>query len=269
MSLIIRRIITGQSSSAIRWAKVHFYYAHTLSSLAATSTASGYDVANLLNRLELNGWKATSTATQYITFDAGLGNTYAADYVAISGHNLFTADSLISVEYSDDNFVADVNAAFTPETPGDNLEYVKEFTEFDERYSRIKIESNSVAPEIAIGYWGPKTELDYASTSYDPNSMEDKAIVNVSDTGFVMGIHERFVERRFNLSFRDAELSLYAKLKTWFEAIGQENFFVAFDPTNHSDDVFLMRSGKKFTNPFVRGGLYRNININLVGRMQE
>jgi hypothetical protein len=257
------------SSLRNQWAKIKFYYDHSLAGLTATSTASGYDVDNLTNRLELNSWKATSTATQYITFDYGSGNTYTADYLAISGHNLYTAGSEIALQYSSDNFSADINSAFSGEAATDDNEYVKEFTEASARYWRLVIDSNSVAPQMSICYWGELTELDYASVSFDPNAMADKAVVNVSETGYVLGIHNRYVERQFTFKFSDAEIALYTKIKTWFDAIRQQNFFVAWEITQHPADVFLMRSSPKLKAPLTKGGIYRNISISLTGRLQE
>jgi len=261
-------VVTAATAASNAWAKIKFYYDHSLSSLAATSTASGYDVDYLINRLEINKWKGTSTATQYITFDAGAGNTYKSDYVAISGHNLFTADSLVTVQYSDDNFSADINDAYTEETPTNDNEYVKEFTAFDETYSRIKISSNSVAPEMAIAYWGELTELDWATGGLAPNNLTDKAQVNVSENGFVAGIHNKYKERSFVINFNDAESDLYDKIKAWYEDIGMQNFFMAWEYDQHSEDIYLMRSDGKFKAALSNGGLYRNISINLLGRGQ-
>ena len=62
------------------WSRIKFYWNEALSGLTATSTAIGYDVANLLDRLEGTKWKATSTADQYITFDAGSGKLVNGDF---------------------------------------------------------------------------------------------------------------------------------------------------------------------------------------------
>lgn len=50
------------------WSKPLMLWAHPLGNLTATSTESGYDVKNLIDRLEGTFWKATSTADQYIYF---------------------------------------------------------------------------------------------------------------------------------------------------------------------------------------------------------
>lgn len=262
--------VTTRTAESLAWAKIKFYWSHYLSGLTASSTASGTDVDNLLNRLEINKWQATTNAAQTITFDAGAGNTITADYLAISGHNLYSTGAALALEYSNDNFSADVNDAFTPYVPTSDREIVKEFSSVAERYWRISLGAiGSGAVEMALAYWGELTELDYCSTGFGPNDFEDNAIVNLSEAGYVTGVHNRYKERSFTLNFGDQNAAFYAKVKAWSEAIGKENFFMAWESLQHADDVYLVRSDGKFKAPLVKQGLYRDISINILGRMQE
>lgn len=70
------------------WAKPILYYKHSLSGLVATSEVTGFEASKLLDRMESTWWKATSTADQFIAFDAGAGNTISADYFGVANHNL-------------------------------------------------------------------------------------------------------------------------------------------------------------------------------------
>lgn len=258
------------------WAKVRIYYETMLgstgSTFTATSTASGdYSATYLFNMLEINSWKAANTTTpMYLTYDAGVGNTKTADYLIILGHNLNTIAATVTLQYSTDNFAADVNDAFTGEAPSADTVYMKEFTSpAAKRYWRLKITGTlSAAPYMALCLWGNKTELDYASASFDPHGQEVKANVNLSYGGYVTGIHTMYAERSLSLKFEDVGAALYDKFKTWWEVSGLKNFFIAWDRTNSPADVFLMRPEQRFENHLAIGGAYRSVSLSLKGRKE-
>lgn len=420
------------------WAKFKFFYDTMLgspgSTLVATSTESSddFDVDYIHNMLETNRWKAAANPAdpQYITYDAGLGITKTADYLAIHGHNLRSAGANVVLQNSSDNFVADINdviallpgndSAFVEEarmtvngemeswsagpnsipdgwkthyggelflrlagksgfgvrlknavsSAGGMRQDIEDFTDhtyyrgktvtfgcwvqcstasrariailddngqasssmhsggggwefltvsktvhasatylrwflqittgtqitadFDgaiakvassvsstdvsdyiqpssnaKRYWRLKVAGyGTTSPDMAVCIWGDKTELDYASASFDPHHQEETANVNLSYGGYVTGIHTRYTERRLDLRINDADPDLYDKLKSWWDTHGLKNLFVAWDTAKNPSDVWLMRSSGTFRNPFNRTGLYRDINIKLSGRKE-
>jgi len=253
------------------WAKIKFFWSTMLgsagSTLTATSTASGYDVANIYNMLETNMWKSASAADQAVHYDAGAGNAFSADYLVILGHNLGTIGASVLLQASATGAFAGeqtdvVNEAITADTV-----YLREFTSPGAlRYWRLSLIGMSAAPYMTLCIWGDKTELDYASSSFDPNAEEVKAAVNLSQGGYVTGVHTRYTERSMRLRFNDADSTLYAKVKAWWDGSGLKNFFVAWENVNNQNDIFLMRPSATFNNPLVRGGAYRDITINLKGR---
>ncbi len=259
------------------WAKIKFFYdtmlGFTGSTLMADSTDSSgdYDVDYTYKMFETNIWKAADTTSPvYLTLDLGAGNTADADYLAIIGHNLNTIGATVTLQYSTDNFAADVNDAFTGEAPSADTVYLKEFTAPGaKRYWRLKISGTlSVAPYLAICIWGEETELDYATAFFDPHAENVKATVGMSQGGYVTGIHEKYAERMLSLKFHDADSALYSKVKGWWDTSGLNNIFVAWETANNPSDVYLMRPGMKLNNPLANGGAYRNITINLKGRKE-
>jgi len=261
------------------WEKVKFFWKTMLgssgSNLDATSTASGYDVDNIYNMLETNRWKSgVVTSPQYIVFDAGAGKTATADYLAIIGHNLASIGATITLQYSGDNFNPSVNDAFAGFAPSADTVILKEFTAPGaRRYWRLKIEKTGggsfpEAPYMSICIWGMKTELDYVTAEFDPYEEEIKANVIRGDTGYVLGVHNKYRERRMNLRFEDSDDALYQKVKEWWDGSGLRNFFVAWERGNRPDDVFLMMPEPKFNNPFKLTGR-RDITINLIGRRDQ
>ena len=252
------------------WAKPKIFYS-TVGWQTASSTATGdYSVAYLFNWLETNMWKAANTTTpMYITYDAGVGNTASPDYLAILGHNLKTIDATIVLQYSTDNFAADINDAFTAFAPAADTVILKEFTAVAKRYWRLKITGTlSAAPYMTLCVSGSKIELDYATASFDPYHQEVKATTNVTQGGYVAGIHTQYTERKLDLKFNDADSTLYGKIKAWWDAHGLKNLFIAWEITNNPNDVYLMRPDEKFSNPFTANSAFRDISLSFTGRKE-
>lgn len=258
------------------WAKIKFFWDTMLISdegeLSATSTEStgDYSVDYIHNWLEVGKWKSANSVTPiYITYDAGVGNTEDADYITILGHNLSSIGASISLEYSTTGaWSGEEVEALSSTTPSTDKVLNREFTNPGSyRYWRVVITGSLTdVPSMAICVWGIKTELDYASSSFDPHSFNHKANVGLSSGGYITGVHEEYRERNIKLSFGSADLALYNKIKNWSDSVGLRNFFIAWDTTNSSDDIFLVRAGKSFNNPFDETGVYRDITIDLTGR---
>jgi hypothetical protein len=260
------------------WDKVKFFYDtmldNTGSTLTATSTEStgDYDVAYLFNMLETNYWQAEDTALldpQYITLDLGVGNTATADYLIILGHNLNTAGATVTLQSSVDLAFTSPLDAFTGVVVSADTVFLKEFTQpTAQQYWRLKIAGHgATVPVMSLCIWGEKTELDYASTAFDPYQQEYKGNVNMSQGGKVTGIHTHYVERSLNISITDADSIIYDKVKTWFEA-GWKQFFVAWETGNNADECWLVRTAPTMNNPLADNGVYRNITFDLKGRKE-
>ncbi len=198
-----------------------------------------------------------------------------ADYLAVMGHNLGTLNAAVTLQYSDNStYTGDVNAVVLNDYLGKDTVYLKTFTDpGPHRYWRLRISEAqggaafASAPQATILSFGLETELDYASAGFDPYEEEIKANVTRSDTGYVLGVHNRYRERRTTLTFEDADDALYQKIKDWWDNHGLQNFFVAWERGNNPDDVFLMMPEPRFTNPFKLTGR-RDITISLTGRRE-
>lgn len=255
------------------WAKIKLLWQTMLgttgSTLAAGSTASGdYDVDYLYNMLAGSWWKAANTTSPvYVTLDLGASVTATADYLVIYGHNLYTIGATVVLQYSTDNFAADVNDAFTAFAATSDAVILKEFTApAVKRYWRLKISGTlSAAPYMALCIWGNKTELDYASSEFDPHEQEAKVTVNRAHGGAVAGIHENYVDRRLAFTIADADSDLYAKVKTWWDTHGRKQLFIAWETANNPTDVWLMFPDPQFRNPLKLGGARRDISLGFKG----
>jgi len=253
--------------------KLKFFWQNMLGSTGSTISApttnstGDYSIDYVHNWLEVNSWKEMSTAistARAINFDAGAGNTYPADYLAIYGHNL--NGSTITLTASSDNFAASTNLAvsFVAGTTGAIL---SEFTSPGSfRYWRMTFSRSTVTESyISILSLGTKTELDYIQAPFDPYGQEIKANINKSQGGYISGIHTKYTERQLSINLSNQSTGIYASVKTWFETHGPKNFIMAWDSTGSSADVWLVRPYLKFDNPINFDHL-RDIRIELTGR---
>lgn len=163
-------------------------------------------------------------------------------------------------------FTGAVAKVCTSVSPGDAPDIIQPGS-LPRRWWRLKITGHSAPPEMSICAWGNRTELDYVSAGFDPYEEEIKANVTRSDTGYVLGVHDRYRERRMTLRFEDADDELYQKIRDWWDNHGLRNFFVAWERGNRPGDVFLMMPEPRFNNPFKLTGR-RDISISLTGRRE-
>jgi len=257
------------------WAKPKIYWKDDIdeATVVATSTASGYDVNNLFNRKEGDFWKATSTADQRINFDFGAANDKQVDYIVISGHNLGSIGATVKLQYSATGAWAGEEVDFLTNSPTTDaiILLTNPSLSAAKRYWSILITGTpSSAAEMAIAYFGQSVELDYVDVSFDPNRQKRRVDVSITQGGYVTGIHVRYTERMMALQWQPIEIAIHDKIEDLWENNGLKNFVIVWDGTDHAADIFLMRIDENadFNNPFVQGGLYRNVSLNLKGRKQ-
>jgi hypothetical protein len=210
---------------------------------AATDTAAGYDILNILDLRTYTQWKAASSGTKYITIDCG--SAKSADCLAVIGHNLYTAGATVSVESSSDNVTWTQRlAGFTPTS---DKAFMKLFVSASARYWRIKIITAAIAAQIAVALLGVKIQFEYPpETPYTPYAETAAADVERSKNGHILGV-----------STYNPVLNLQAQFglvsRTWLDAyyipFWQNHarlfkpFFFVWDLDTYSADVFFVSIG--------------------------
>jgi hypothetical protein len=214
-----------------------------------------------------NFWKAPDTTTQVIKHDAGPGLTHTFDFLAIAGHNFAEARPTLTLAYSSDDVAYTTALTIAADSALYNNQMIlQEFTQRVYRYQKLTLSGCLAVPQMSICYWGAAKTLDYVDVSFDPNAIEEKANVNVTETGYLSGLHMQFIERSFKMRWDDADDALYQIIAGLVNAVDLRYFVIAWEPTNHGADVFLMRRDGKFSNPLKQGGARRDITLNLRGR---
>lgn len=250
------------------WAKPRIYYNTGIAALTATPLPStNYPVSNLIDAMDGTLWKAPDTTTQVIKHDAGVGSIHTFDFLAIVDHNFNSAKPNLTLAYSSDDVTYTTALSIAANSAlYENPMLLQEFTQQAYRFQKLTLSNCLVAPQMAMCYWGAKKELDYVDASFDPHAIEEKANVNITETGYLSGVHTKFVERDFKMQWEDADDALYQIIAALVNTMDLRCFVLAWEPTDHSTDIFLMRRDGKFNNPLKQGGAWRDITLNLKGR---
>ena len=249
------------------FSKVTIYFEHGLSGLVASSTKSGYDVANLLDRMTRTLYMGDTTSPITIKFDAGLGNTYAADSLRISRHNLKTVGATLALQYSTDD--ATYYDAFTPYVPGNDKTLAKEFTSQDKRYWQLKLSGMTDKPFMAMCEWGLFTLLGWHKGKLDPHSTNDKEKVITSPKGDLLEIVPGYKERNLPFKFMMSLADYTAKIEKFYDEVDLLNCVVAWEKGGRPADVWLVRRkpGRRY-NPFEKGSQRRTVSLPFIGKVE-
>ncbi len=250
------------------WAKPRCYYNTGIINLTATpAPLTNYPVSNLIDGFDGTIWRAPDSTTQVIKNDAGAGKTHLFDFLTIVDHNFAEAKPDLTFAYSSDDITYTTSLTIAAASAlYNNPMILQEFTQRDYRYQKLTLANCLVAPQMSICYWGKFYDLDYVDVSFDPNAIEEKANVNTTETGYLSGVHMQYIERAFELKWDDADDALYQIISGLVNTMDLRNFVLAWEPTSHTSDIYLMRREGKFNNPFKQGGARRDITLSLKGR---
>lgn len=129
-----------------------------LASASATSTASGYDAANVVGLDRTSVWIAGGTGAINLTLDLGAAKTVSALCIANHNGHLWSGGTLHA---STDNFGAsDVTVAtFSGMASGED--YYHTFSGVSYQYWRIVTSGSTSAMQVGIFYLGTPTTLTY------------------------------------------------------------------------------------------------------------
>lgn len=242
----------------------------------ASTTDSGaeYDVANIADWRPYTLWKPTAAiAIQYITVDCG--SAKSADSFGISGHDLFSQNATISVEYSSDNFSGDVNEALAGFVPTSNNLIYKEFSTQSARYWRFKIASGyTAAPFIGVLVIGARMEFPIGVNDdgrFDPTGHSLQATSQRSQNGNLLGVALSHKNIKMNIGFRHISTSFVdGALKTFLDDHTLKPFFWVWDYSGAPTQVLLASLTPNFNKnfPYSSGTSLRHVNLPLVGILE-
>ena len=209
----------------------------------ASATAAGYDIDSLFDLKTYTIWKGNGTSDHTITVDCGSAKT--SNGLGIAGlHNLFTCGANISIECSDDNFVADTTVALAAFTvSSDNSVIFKKYTAVSKRYWRIKFTSLSAAPELAMLILGALFEFPrWVQSNYSP-FVETIHSNTVRSNVHTLGTAIDYYEKKMDPQFKNLDPTW---VKNTFEPLWAyikqlKPFFWVWNLTGRADEVYLVK----------------------------
>jgi len=218
----------------------------------------------------------TTTDDDYYGSDLGLTDagwtayTYYFTAIETTARITFVNESIVSAETALFDTASMYIISWTDAvsfSPSDNFPFLKEFTTQDKRFWRIQLTSLTVAPFMGLAYWGDRVEWDYPAL-FDPDAESNKANVNISPTGYLLAINNKYIERTLRLRFRRADDAgtLWLALRAWWEDHGLNLLFIAWEIDNHPNDIYLVYPDPKFSGKFTTANR-REVSLIFKGRV--
>jgi hypothetical protein len=181
-----------------------------------------------------------NAGTNYLTVNCGAAR--AANCLGVIGHNLNTAASLVSVEYSQDG--ANWSPVMAPFAPVSDKAFLRTFVQLPASWWRLKIVTASVAPRLAVVMLGSRMDFQYPPDPGTPLTVsvveESKDSVTGNPLGSVVHYSPIDVKPQFSNVDRSWVETVYrpfwmnyARLRKWF--------FWAWDIDAYSEDVLFVR----------------------------
>ncbi|MBT9169610.1 MAG: hypothetical protein DDT19_02972 [Syntrophomonadaceae bacterium] len=239
--------------------------------LSATSTATGFNVRNIVDFRVYTYWRAAHAGTNFITVDCGIPRT--ADCLAVIGHNLRNANATVSVESSVDNITWTTRiAGFTPSS---NRAFLRIFfPPVTERHWRIRIVTATVPPILAIIYLGHRILFPFPpDTPYIPYRESIEAESSIGKTGYILGSVVRFKPIQIFVRFSNLTRTWIMENFIFFwdnYASNLRPFFWAWDITTFPNMVFFVTIDKEssFEMPTSILPFIDSIELNMKGIME-
>lgn len=175
----------------------------------ATDTAEGFNVLNITDLKPFTWWKASSAGIKYLSVDCGVAKS--ADALGIIGHDLSSVGAQVSVESSDDGATwTERLAAFTPSS---DKAFLKLFTGATARHWRLRIDSPTAAPSVAVVLLGTRMTFPFpVDAPFAPINEQVETVGKRSKTGHLLAHHVKY--KPFTISAR----LLYTE-RTWVDSV--------------------------------------------------
>jgi hypothetical protein len=162
------------------------------SSISVTSEAAGYAKENAYDWLTWDYWKPTAAGTVYYTVD--MGSATSIDTWGAYAHDLGDNSATIQLQYSTDNFSADINNFGSAISPTAGEPVLQTGTSQSKRYWRFKIVSSTTASRIGGLILGAKLSMEEGlRPGYEPDSNRARYeyMTNMSEAGTRLGGSKR------------------------------------------------------------------------------
>jgi len=215
-------------------------------SITATEATSG-ELENAYDWLTYDYWQADASGNKTYVMD--FGSSVSIDAWAVGFHDLVDNSGTVTVQYSSDGFVSDVNAFDTTYTPTGGELYVRYKSSISARYWRFVVNSTGSASKIGLLYLGEALALPYAprTGSVIPvHGRNNRRSNTLSEGGRFLGRVNYLEGFKFSIDQKKVALSwIDSNLETLLDALEANPVIYIWDQENKpTETVYCWLSGK-------------------------
>ena len=245
--------------------------------ITASSEATGYPKENLLTWREYELWKGDPGNSHTIEFEFAASAGESFNCLGIAGHNLFTCGARIKLEgcnNPDDSAPTWTNIV-SYFYPGTDFALAEFFNSINYLAGKLTIDNNggsNFEPYMGIFFVGNYLEIE---NNPDPEGLDEDAIEDIttkqiSESGHLLGNTLDYSMRKTSWKFSHLTPSWFKGTWLLFRTVHRNKPFIwVWDYESFGDEVYLMQfEGKKHSAPR-KNVLYRTLNFNLVGLLEE
>lgn len=246
----------------------------------STADAAGFPKENVLDwRVGMPyRWKSDGVGDPvHLTVDLGSGNDLEADCFGFAGHNFIAAKGNCAplIAHADAGGGPWTTALDTVTPPTDIFPrlFIISGSPGAHRYWRVELEQPLDDLQVGVMVIGRRLDLPGAMMNLDPYGEEANTKWSHNEGGELLGANYRFLEKRFNLSYRDGDAPSRDGFFTPASGIGWDDdflpharkfpFLFAWNIDVDADDVFLCRVRRRIRMDFRSSTQHRNLTLAL------
>lgn len=227
------------------------------SGLAASTTATGYNVDNLRDWYPFTWWKPTALPA---TITRDYGGAVSCDYGLVYGEA-----ATYEIRGSTDNFSASDVLCGTITLTATGLGFVS-FNSASYRYWRVK-QTGSGTPAVAIAAIGAALDMPVPlDVGFDPVGREVNASLNRSIDGHALGrvVESEIWKGKLKFNFVTWSWVRATWLAAWAAHLRDKPFGFAWDPANYPLEVRLLAVDGGFETPH-QPGSWSDLQFDVAG----
>lgn len=237
-------------------------------SIAATDSDASYPASNLSNWMLTSKWRAANaTGTKYLTVDLEGTDAHAVDGWGIAGHNLGTVGATITPQYSlNGSDWTDLDDAVAPTGTEAIFRIVDSV---NAKHVRLKIESCSDTPQVALLYFGPVLQLRGMEPGFVPPTLSREAelLNNDSEDGVLLGRSVLSVKGKCTIAMTMLDPQWVRDYwRPFMRHYERKPFLFAWDASAYPDEVAYCYTepGRRDSRPEYEDTLYMRLSLPVI-----
>jgi len=249
---------------------LHTNKIESASAITVTSEATGFEKEKAYDHRTSTFWQYPGGITSYYTVD--MGSSIAVTAWACYAQDLYKSSETIKLQYSSDNFSADINDYGTIVTPTDSTPIMKTGASQSARYWRWEFLALGSGSNIGLLWLGEYLETNQGlSVGFEPLNTAQRfhPVDSVSQDGEFVGrtVKEKPIKGMLNFVPVQTPAYIRGDWVTMLRAIELHPFFVIPLPDSYASEVYYCWTDKKIANPRYTSSLFMGADIPIFAKV--